>query len=194
MARQPQASQPQVGQLQAGQPQAGQPQAGQPQASRLRAGRPRAGQVRECSIANALAVVGERWSLLALREVFFGVRRFDQIIQNTGASRDILATRLRKLVDAGLLSKQLYERHPPRHEYVLTEAGLALQGVLLTLMQWGDRHVTEGPPPTVWRHSCGATLVPRTVCGTCGEQVRPDSLDLVHTSQRTSAAPPAAGR
>ncbi|HTF52807.1 MAG TPA: helix-turn-helix domain-containing protein, partial [Pseudonocardia sp.] len=79
--------------------------------------------VRECSIANALAVIGERWSLLALREVFFGVRRFDQIQRNTGASRDILAARLRTLVEHGVLRKVQYEQHPPRYEYVLTEAG-----------------------------------------------------------------------
>src|SRR5215469_3637656 len=98
---------------------------------------------RECSVANALAVVGERWSLLALREIMFGVRRFDQIAQNTGASRDILATRLRKLVDTGLLERRQYEEHPPRHEYVLTEAGQALHVVLLSLMDWGDRYVTD---------------------------------------------------
>ncbi len=113
---------------------------------------------RECSIANALAVVGERWSLLALREVMFGERRFDQIARNTGASRDILAARLRKLVEAGVLEKRQYEQHPPRYEYVPTEAGKALQPILMNLMEWGDRYVTEGPPPTVWEHTCGAEL------------------------------------
>jgi DNA-binding HxlR family transcriptional regulator len=141
-------------------------------------------QPRECSIANALAVVGERWSLLALREIMFGVRRFDQIAQNTGASRDILATRLRKLVDSGLLAKKQYEVHPPRYEYVLTEAGSALHTVLLTLMAWGDRYVTEGPPPTVWRHTCGAELAPETVCTHCHEPLGPDELTLVRSSRR----------
>ncbi|MFF5213123.1 winged helix-turn-helix transcriptional regulator [Streptosporangium sp. NPDC000396] len=122
---------------------------------------------RACSIANALAVVGERWSLLAVREVMFGVRRFDQIARNTGASRDILATRLRKLVEVGLLEKRLYETHPPRHEYVLTESGRALHGVLLTLMDWGDRYVTQGESPTVLEHDCGAVLRPLTVCAHC---------------------------
>ncbi|GAA5173414.1 helix-turn-helix domain-containing protein [Pseudonocardia eucalypti] len=140
--------------------------------------------VRECSIANALAVVGERWSLLALREVFFGVRRFDAIARNTGASRDILAARLRSLVEAGLLRRERYEEHPPRHEYVLTEAGRSLHTVLLTLMDWGDRYVTEGAPPTAWRHSCGAELHPRTVCDSCGEPVRLGDSTLVHSSWR----------
>jgi DNA-binding HxlR family transcriptional regulator len=130
------------------------------------------GKARNCSIANALAVVGERWSLLAMREVSFGVRRFDQIAHNTGASRDILATRLRTLVEAGVLEKQMYEEHPPRYEYVATESGRALQPVLLALMDWGDRFVTEGEPPTVWEHSCGAVLSPRMVCSGCGEPVK----------------------
>ncbi|HET9139110.1 helix-turn-helix domain-containing protein [Actinophytocola sp.] len=139
---------------------------------------------RACSIANALTVIGERWSLLALREVFFGVHRFDRIAENTGASRDILAARLRTLVAAGVLDRRQYEQHPPRYEYVLTEAGQALHTVLLTLMDWGDRHVTDGPPPTVWRHGCGATLAPRTVCAACGEPVRTEDMTLVRTRRR----------
>lgn len=131
---------------------------------------------RECSIANALAVIGERWSLLALREVLLGVRRFDQIARNTGASRDILTTRLRGLEAAGVLERRQYQAHPPRYEYVPTDAGRALNGVLLTLMRWGDRYVTEGEPPAAWRHDCGAELEVRTVCADCGEEIRPNSL------------------
>lgn len=140
--------------------------------------------VRECSIANALAVIGERWSLLALREVFFGVRRFDAIQRNTGASRDILAARLRSLVDAGVLDKVRYERHPPRYEYVLTDAGRDLQAVLISLMQWGDRHVTEGEPPTVWQHACGHELSTHLVCDHCGSAVRYGENSLVRTRVR----------
>jgi DNA-binding HxlR family transcriptional regulator len=134
---------------------------------------------RECSIANALEVIGQRWSLLALREVMLGVHRFDQIARNTGASRDILAARLRKLADSGVLEKRQYEMHPPRYEYVLTEAGRALQPILLNLMAWGDRYVTEGPPPAVWAHSCGAELHPQTTCAHCGEPVRWGELSQV---------------
>ena len=128
-------------------------------------------QGRDCSIANALAVVGERWSLLALREVMFGVHRFDQIARNTGASRDILTTRLRTLVAEGVLERRQYETRPPRYEYVLTESGRALHTVLLALMEWGDKYVTQGEPPTVWRHECGAELHSKTVCSACGEEV-----------------------
>src|SRR5258707_12307620 len=101
-------------------------------------------RVRECAIADALAVIGERWSLLALREVFFGVRRFDQIQRNTGASRDILATRLRTLVGAGVLEKVQYEQHRPRYEYVLTDTGRDLQGVGATRRAEGGPDVTQG--------------------------------------------------
>ncbi|MFD8338948.1 winged helix-turn-helix transcriptional regulator [Streptomyces solisilvae] len=134
-------------------------------------------EARQCSIANALAVVGERWSLLAIREIFFGNRRFDEIARHTGASRDILAARLKTLVSAGVLVKRQYEVHPPRYEYTLTEAGRALQPVLLTLMDWGDRYVTaKSPPPTVWRHECGSEFHPRTVCENCGEPATTDDL------------------
>ncbi|GAA3563515.1 helix-turn-helix domain-containing protein [Nonomuraea rosea] len=139
---------------------------------------------RECSIANALGVVGERWSLLAMREILLGVRRFDQIARNTGASRDVLTVRLRKLEEVGLLRRELYEEHPPRYEYVLTEAGQALHTVLLTLMAWGDRYVTEGPPPTVWRHRCGEIMEPVTVCASCREPARAEDMTLVSAAQR----------
>jgi DNA-binding HxlR family transcriptional regulator len=143
---------------------------------------------RECSIANALAVIGERWSLLALREVFLGVRRFDQIQRNTGASRDILAARLRTLVSAGVLEKRQYERHPPRYEYVLTDAGRDLQSVLVTLRQWGDEHVTPGEPPTVFQHACGAKLHAHLVCDHCGQPLHPGDSTLTRTRMRGEPA------
>ncbi|WP_328609786.1 helix-turn-helix transcriptional regulator [Amycolatopsis sp. NBC_00345] len=134
---------------------------------------------RECSIAEALEVVGERWSLLALREVMLGERRFNQIAENTGASRDILAARLRKLVDAGVLEKRQYEDHPPRFEYRPTEAARALQPILLGLMQWGDKYVHQGPPPTVYEHDCGEELKLATVCAHCGEPLKAGSTHTV---------------
>jgi DNA-binding HxlR family transcriptional regulator len=127
---------------------------------------------RVCSVARTLDVVGEKWSLLALREVLYGVRRFDAIQRNTGAPRDILSARLRKLVAEGLLERRRYQERPARFEYRLTEAGRDLQPVLLTLMRWGDRHLADGVPPTVFRHRCGADLDPVLVCQACGEPVR----------------------
>jgi DNA-binding HxlR family transcriptional regulator len=97
---------------------------------------------RSCSIADALDLVGDRWSLLVLRELGFGVRRFSDICQNTGAPRETLSARLRKLEDAGVISRRQYSEHPPRDEYLLTEAGHALTPVLLSLRNWGERYAT----------------------------------------------------
>jgi DNA-binding HxlR family transcriptional regulator len=130
---------------------------------------------RPCSIAGALSVIGEKYSLLVLREVFFGVRRFNDIARNVGAPRDVLTARLNHLVEAGVLEKRPYSARPPRHEYVPTEAGRELTPVLLSLMAWGDRHLPD-PPPVVFEHSCGADLEPVVVCRHCGEQPESGSL------------------
>jgi DNA-binding HxlR family transcriptional regulator len=107
------------------------------------------GAPRVCSIADALEVVGERWSLLVLRELGFGVHRFKDIQVNTGAPRETLALRLRKLEEAGVIERRRYCDRPPRDEYVLTAAGRDLLPVLTALREWGQRHVTparhDGP-------------------------------------------------
>ncbi|WP_433278859.1 winged helix-turn-helix transcriptional regulator [Pseudonocardia xinjiangensis] len=100
------------------------------------------GAPRVCSIADALKFVGERWSLLVLRELGFGVHRFNDIQTNTGAPRETLALRLRKLEDAGLIERRQYSKHPPRDEYLLTAAGRDLAPVLRSLREWGERHAT----------------------------------------------------
>ena len=128
---------------------------------------------RPCSIAAALAVVGERWALLAIREISFGNRRFDQIARNTGAARDILTARLRSLEDAGVIYRRRYQEHPPRFEYHLTEAGKELRPALNALRVWGDRWIVE-EPPVVFTHSCGHPLDEASVCGHCGNPVRLD--------------------
>lgn len=115
-----------------------------------------------CSIRRTLEVVGEKWSLLLLREAFNGVRRFDQIRDHTGISDAVLADRLRKLVAAGVLEVGTY-RDPgsrARREYRLTEAGLDLYPVLLSLRRWGDRHRVdpEGPSVVVTHRDCGAAI------------------------------------
>jgi DNA-binding HxlR family transcriptional regulator len=100
------------------------------------------GRPRICSIADALDVVGERWSLLVLRELGFGVHRFKDIQVNTGAPRETLALRLRKLEETGIIERRRYSDHPPRDEYLLTAAGRELAPVLAALREWGERHVT----------------------------------------------------
>jgi DNA-binding HxlR family transcriptional regulator len=131
-------------------------------------------QPRVCSIARTLEIVGEKWALLAVREVFLGNRRFDEIVRRTGAPRDTLAARLRTLVDAGILERQQYNEHPARFEYRLTPAGRDLYPVILTLMRWGDEHLAgEEGPPMVLEHHGDHRVVAQVVCETCGEVIRP---------------------
>ncbi|WP_245707701.1 winged helix-turn-helix transcriptional regulator [Pseudonocardia oroxyli] len=96
--------------------------------------------VRICGMADALRVVGDRWALLALREVGFGVTRFSDIQRHTGAPRASLSARLRDLEGHGLLERHRYSEHPPRDEYRLTEAGRQLLPVLGALREWGERY------------------------------------------------------
>ncbi len=127
---------------------------------------------RACSIARTLAIVGEKWALLAVREVFLGNRRFDEMIRRTGAPRDTLAARLRTLVGADILERVQYAEHPARFEYRLTEAGRDLYPVIVTLMNWGDRHLDDGTgPPLVIEHNGDHPLAPQLVCQDCGEPV-----------------------
>jgi DNA-binding HxlR family transcriptional regulator len=126
------------------------------------------GQV--CSIARALELVGERWTLLILRNVFLGVRRFDDLQQELGVARNVLAARLERLTANGILERVPYGERPVRYEYALTEKGRALWPVLVELLQWGDRYApTPGGPPTTLRHmDCGGTLGPHRICDRCG--------------------------
>lgn len=136
-----------------------------------------AGGPRACSIADALEIVGDRWSLLIARECSYGVHRFSDIQRNTGAASDILASRLRRLETAGILRRERYSSRPIRHEYFLTGAGKELFPILLALREWGERQLHPGQDPLnpVW-HSCGAELHVETVCLACRDVVRPQDL------------------
>jgi DNA-binding HxlR family transcriptional regulator len=135
-----------------------------------------AARPRECSIARTLDVVGEKWALLAIREVFLGDHRFDEIVRRTGALRDTLAARLRTLVAAGVLERRQYCEHPARFEYHLTQAGRDLQPVILMLMRWGDRYLAGADgPPLVLEHSCGHRLEAEVICAACQEPIAPGS-------------------
>jgi DNA-binding HxlR family transcriptional regulator len=144
---------------------------------------------RACSVARSLEIVGEKWALLAVREVFLGNRRFDEMTRRIGAPRDTLAARLRSLVGAGILERRQYCDHPARYEYRLTEAGLELYPVILTLMRWGDKFLAgdEGPP-MVLEHSCGHRLVASVVCEACGQPADAGTARPVGQGQRLSAA------
>ncbi len=125
---------------------------------------------RPCSIAAALDIVGDRWSLLIAREVLLGNARFSQIARNTGAPRDRLAVRLRTLVDAGVLERHVYQESPRREEYRLTKSGRELSRVTQALLDWGDRWAVTTPPVRLVHHH-DHTLHTATVCTACGEVV-----------------------
>lgn len=131
---------------------------------------------RPCSVAASLQLIGEKWSLLVVRELSYGVHRFADIARNTGAPRDVLTSRLRSLEAAGVVERRLYQERPPRHEYRLTGAGEELRPILLSLSQWGDRWAVEAPPVR-FRHSCGDPLVLEHRCAACGEPVTGRDLE-----------------
>jgi DNA-binding HxlR family transcriptional regulator len=124
-----------------------------------------------CSIARTLELVGERWTILVLRDVFLGLRRFDQLQGNLGVARNVLASRLDRLVGEGILEKVPYQQRPLRHEYRLTEKGLDLWPVIVELLRWGDRYAApEAGPPIVLRHrGCGGRLGEHRVCTRCAQ-------------------------
>lgn len=132
---------------------------------------------RPCSVAAALNLVGEKWALLAVREIVFGVKRFDAIARNTGAPRDRLAARLRALETGGIITRRQYSEHPPRYEYELTEAGQELRPVLTTLRSWGDKWAVDSPP-SAFDHVCGHELDTAVVCRHCGAEVEAADLKV----------------
>lgn len=133
-----------------------------------------------CSVARSLAVVGDRWTLLILRECFNGVRRFDHFQSRLGISRTIVSDRLALLVREGVLDRVDYEERPPRAEYRLTPKGRDLHPVLMSLFTWGDTHYSgDAGPPLLFRHkTCGQDFTPVTCCSECGDALRPGDVEV----------------
>lgn len=128
-----------------------------------------------CPVARTASLIGERWTLLILRDAFLGVRRFEDFQASLGVTRHVLAGRLRKLVGAGVLRRAAYQERPRRYEYRLTDKGRALYPVLLAVIHWGETQTpAPGGPIIVRRHKrCGAPLAPAMVCAACGETIDP---------------------
>jgi DNA-binding HxlR family transcriptional regulator len=133
-----------------------------------------------CSIARALAVVGDRWTMLVLRDAFLGVRRFDDFQQRLGISRTLLRDRLAGLVADDVLRRERYQDRPPRDEYRLTARGLALHPVMLAIAHWGDSEFAgpEGPPLLRQHKTCGHDFAPVTTCSVCGDPVAPRDVEM----------------
>lgn len=126
-----------------------------------------------CSIARTVSVIGDRWTLLILRDLFLGIRRFDDFHARLGITRHILTDRLKKLVEEGVLAKVPYLDRPPRFEYRLTDKGRALHPVMMSLVHWGDEFMAGGAGrPLLHRHiGCGHDFDPVLTCSECGEAV-----------------------
>ncbi|MFE9425075.1 winged helix-turn-helix transcriptional regulator [Kitasatospora sp. NPDC006697] len=131
----------------------------------------------DCSIARALEVVGERWSMLIVRDAFYGVSRFNDFLVHLDIPRAVLTARLRALVEAGVLRKEQYQYSPARYGYHLTEAGLELWLPIHALSRWGEKHASDLGPRTIFTHdTCGTRLSPDSHCVPCGVRVTPEQV------------------
>ncbi len=133
-----------------------------------------------CSVARSVAVIGDRWTLMLLRDCFLGVRRFEDFERRLGISRSIIAERLKTLVDAGVLRREAYQDRPVRHEYRLTDKGLALHPVIMAIVHWGDVHYAGAQgPPLIHRHkTCGRDFAPVQTCSECAETVTAREVEV----------------
>jgi DNA-binding HxlR family transcriptional regulator len=131
-----------------------------------------------CSIARALELIGERWSLLIIRDALFaGATRYSDFHRRLGVATNILKTRLDGFVDAGIMRRHRYSEQPELYEYLLTEKGRALAPALVALTEWGDKWATDGEPPILYTHAqCGAGITQRTVCARCGRVDDPTEI------------------
>ena len=158
-----------------------------------------------CTIGRAMEVLGEKWTFVVLREVFNGIRRFDDMRRHTGIPRQVLTDRLALLVDQDVLRREPYREagQRERHEYRLTEKGFALFPVMVAIAQWGDRYLAgpEGPPIEFVHRECGAPVEahlrctdgheldrPRDVVGRPGPGVRPAMTDRPGLTARSADA------
>jgi DNA-binding HxlR family transcriptional regulator len=130
-----------------------------------------------CSIARCLEVVGDRWTLMILRNALVGQTRFDQFQTSLGVARNVLADRLGRLTEEGLLQRLPYQQRPVRHEYQVTDKGRALWPALIALLEWGDRyHAPDGPPRLITHARCGGSIELQLYCPTCQTGVDPDDI------------------
>jgi DNA-binding HxlR family transcriptional regulator len=134
-----------------------------------------------CSLARGLELVGDWWSPLIVRDLFLEVARFDELVEDLGISRNLLARRLKSLAESGVIERIAYQRRPTRYEYRLTEAGRDLVPAILALTAWGDRWARpkEGSPMLFVHTNCGAQFSPRVTCSACGEIIAADAVKVI---------------
>ena len=134
-----------------------------------------------CSLARGLELIGDWWSPLIVRDLFLGVARFDELVEDLGISRNLLARRLKSLTGKGVVERVAYQRRPTRYEYRLSEAGRDLIPAILALTAWGDRWARpkEGSPMLFVHKSCGHRFSPRVTCSACGESLAAEAVEAV---------------
>jgi DNA-binding HxlR family transcriptional regulator len=126
-----------------------------------------------CSLARGLDLIGDWWSPLIIRDLFLGIARFDELVEDLGISRNLLTRRLKSLANNGVVERRPYRKRPTRYEYHLTEAGRELVPALLALTAWGDRWARpeEGKPVLFFHKTCGHVFEPQVTCSSCGEAI-----------------------
>ncbi|MGF6272369.1 DNA-binding HxlR family transcriptional regulator [Massilia sp. UYP11] len=135
-------------------------------------------RVRPCSVARTLQIIGDRWTFLVIREMFFGVRRFDEFQANLGIASNILTDRLQRLNDHGIVVKCAYQLRPERFEYRFSDKGRDLYGSMLVMMHWGDRWLADGRPPLLVRHrKCQHDFHAQIACSECHEPIQARQVD-----------------
>jgi len=147
--------------------------------------------LQSCSIARAVAQVGDEWTILILREMFLGTRRFDDFLHQTRMSSHLLAGRLKKLETLGVIRREAYSEHPPRSEYRLTTMGRDLWPVIIALKQWGDYWLGDGDAPVKIVHKdCGHLTQPQMTCPDCGQAMgaRDARAELIESYERERQA------
>jgi DNA-binding HxlR family transcriptional regulator len=146
----------------------------------------------ECSLARSLDVIGEWWSLLIIRDLFYGMNTFDMLCQDLGIARNILADRLKKLTDRGIIQKQHDATKSRKQSYRLTGKGTDLFPIIMALAAWGDKWESPNGPPIIFKHKPdGHAAKPGIICTCCGEPLKPKDIQPEKSPnvERPSALP-----
>ena len=140
---------------------------------------PRTYEHQVCSVARSLEVVGDRWTLLIVRDALRGVHRFDDFRARLGVAHNVLSDRLSRLTYADFLERRRYQQRPDRYEYHLTQQGRDLWPVVMSLLLWGDRYLApDGPPKLALHRNCGGRLTPQLTCADCGANLAYGDVEL----------------
>ncbi|MEV8632745.1 helix-turn-helix domain-containing protein [Streptosporangium sp. NPDC051023] len=133
----------------------------------------------DCSLARALELIGERWTLLVVRDALYGVRRYGDFLAHLDIPRAVLSQRLQALVEAGAMERRRYQESPPRDEYVLTEMGRELWAPVHLLARWGERHLSANGPHRTFHHQpCAVRLDSEGVCPSCGARAPLEEIEV----------------